>query len=692
VRLLSPLRYRLLTYNHSKPINPNHGASQSNPLTVGNLKRPQAFKNQDVAQHPRSTASLPKNTKNQSSQHGFLHPQDVLPTGTRNNHTKRNARDTISVPARLPPIPNLRRQEPQPKQQDQQPTRGRSTERKQNMSIFPKNFVDDYEETGFGLLGSQLGGSFTAPSASRRSSSRSSQKSSSSYDDSAVGAICCDVEDLASSALTNTLDEFLQDDDDAFAESADMFASSQLDMSDMLENQQYTQEQSQIGAAFMAQKQQQQQQAQAYNGQAEQSLEHDHMPAHLESLFGITANDLAVQQASASTPALPVNDPHAGAWAELLKQMTDASAAPILEANAQIPANPAVSAQSAWSDQFLAASILSTASSFFPEDQSPVCAPSSAWAKPEDEWMGPPANEAVTSDWAGPSMFASLSEVPALHAQQTNASNKLPTPRRAATHLDNSVLFPKAVAEPSSHQGNTSTVNPLIFAATPQSTPLQTVQSSFGTPRSTAAGVFKQPLPPVSASRMPSFDTTFAASVQPSPALSTFSDFSPAQNMEDTMGGGGICPSSGKVGKPATEAATPYIKMRKSRVKPGDPAEVRKYTAPSQTSRKTISSAIAKKHGIAIDALGNPVRPDGITDDEWEEMNPIRAQIQADIKREKNREAQRVSRQKRTEEMQGLQDMMMHWKQLAETLQAENDVLKKRNAQLEQSLGARGPF
>lgn len=691
----------LTSFVFSKPINPQHGASQSNPTTVGNLKRNTAFKNQDAAQHPSSSASLAKLTNKSSSHHGFLHPQDVLPTGTRNTNTKRNARTTISVPARLPPIPNLRRQEPNPnpKQQQQQPTRGRSNERKQNMSIFPKNFVDDYEETGFGLLGTQLSGSFTAPAASRRSSSRSSQKSSSSYDDSAVGAICCDVEDLGgnSSVLTNALDEFLQDDDTFAGESCDMFASNHLDMSDMLENQHFTQEQSQIGAAFMAQKQQQQQETQVYSGQAEQSLEHDHMPAHLESLFGMSANDL-VQQAMSSTSASAPVDPNAGVWADLLKQMVQVSAAPLPESNVQPSANPSVSAQSAWSDQFLAASILSTASSFFPEDQSPVCAPSSAWAKPDDEWMGPPASDAVTSNWAGPSMFASLSEVPALHAQQISAaSNTLPTPRHAGTHLDNNVLFPKAVPETSSAQGNTSTVNPLIFASTPHSTPLQTVQSSFGTPRSTAASVFKQPLPPVSASRMPSFDTnTFASSVQPSPAMSTFSDFSPAQNMEDVMGGGGICPSSGKAGKPVIEAATPYIKMRKSRVKPGDPAEVRKYTAPSQTSRKTISSAIAKKHGIAIDALGNPVRPDGITDDQWEEMNPIRAQIQADIKREKNREAQRVSRQKRTEEMQGLQDTMMHWKQLAETLQAENDMLKKRMAILEQAngsaLGACGSF
>lgn len=560
------------------------------------------------------------------------------------------------------------------------------------MSIFPKNFVDDYEETGFGLLGSQLSGHFTVPSASRRSSSRSSQKSSSSYDESAVGAICCDVEQIGnSSVITNALDEFLQDDDTFASGSTDLFASNQLDMSDMLETQHFVQEQSQIGASITAQKQQQQQETQAYSGQAEQSLEHDHMPAHLESLFGMTANDLVMQQPTAATPAPGSGAAPAGVWADLLKQMLEASAAPLAEAKAQTPANPAVSAQSAWSDQFLAASIMSTASSFFPEDQSPVCAPSSAWTKPEDEWMGAPVSDTVTSDWAGPSMFASLSEVPALHAQQIGAAARTSPMTKPASHLDNNVLFPKAVADTVSIPPSASTVNPLIFATTPHSTPLQTVQSTFGTPRSTAASVFKQPLPPVSASRMPSFDAnTLGSSVQPSPALSTFSDFSPAQLAEDVMGGAGLLPSSGKASKPLIDVATPYIKMRKSRVKPGDPAEVRKYTAPSQTSRKTISSAIAKKHGIAIDALGNPVRPEGITDEQWEEMNPIRAQIQADIKREKNREAQRVSRQKRTEEMQGLQDTMLHWKQLAESLQAENEMLKKRNAILEQAHGSVG--
>ncbi|GHJ87359.1 hypothetical protein NliqN6_3761 [Naganishia liquefaciens] len=180
------------------------------------------------------------------------------------------------------------------------------------MSIFPKNLVDDYEETGFGLLGSQLSASLTGTSASRRSSSRSSQKSSSSYDDSAVGAICCDIEHIGnSSVITDALDEFLQD-DDAFAdESSDLFASNQLDMSDMLETQHLAQEQSQIGAAFAAQKQQQQQETQAYSGRAEQSLEQDHMPAQLESLFGMSADDLMRQQSAAAissaTPALGLN-------------------------------------------------------------------------------------------------------------------------------------------------------------------------------------------------------------------------------------------------------------------------------------------------------------------------------------------------------------------------------------------------
>lgn len=492
--------------------------------------------------------------------------------------------------------------------------------------------------------------------------------------------------------ITNALDEFLQDDDTFAGESSDLFVSNQLDMSDMLETQHLVQEQSRIGAASTAQKQQQQQETQAYSGQAEQSLEHDHMPAHLESLFGMTANDLVMQQPTPSIPASGSDAAPTGVWVDLLKQMLEASAAPLAEAKAQTSANPAVSAQSAWSDQFLAASIMSTASSFFPEDQSPVCAPSSAWTKPEDEWMGAPVSDTVTSDWAGPSMFASLSEVPALHAQQSSTARTLPT-NKPSSHLDNNILFPKAVAETASVPPSASTVNPLIFATTPHSTPLQTVHSTFGTPRSTAASVFKQPLPPISASRMPSFDANkLGSSVQPSPALSTFSDFSPAQDAEDVMGGPGLLPSSGKASKPLIDVATPYIKMRKSRVKPGDPAEVRKYTAPSQTSRKTISSAIAKKHGIAIDAMGNPVRPEGITDEQWEELNPIRAQIQADIKREKNREAQRVSRQKRTEEMQGLQDTMLHWKRLAESLQAENEMLKKRNAILEQAHASAGGF
>ncbi|KAJ9113787.1 hypothetical protein QFC20_001814 [Naganishia adeliensis] len=558
------------------------------------------------------------------------------------------------------------------------------------------NFVDDYDEAGFSLVGSQLSGFYAAPSATRRSSSRSSQKSSSSYDDSAVGAICCDVEEiggLPSSVLSNALDEFLQE--DTFAdETSDLFAQNNLDMSDMLETQQHIQEQSQ---AVPETWQQHQREAQAYHDQAEQSLEHDHMPAHLGSLFGMTPTDMAAQQPSTlpCQPATQLDMSQANALADLLKQMSESSA-PMQQQPAMQSfvsnSNAAVSAQTTWSDQFLAASIMSTASSFFPEDQSPVCEPSSAWVKADDEWIGPPAAESNQGEWAGPSMFASLSEVPALHAQQSNiGSSSSAVPRSIASHLDSSVLFPKAVAESLAvAQATSSTVNPSIFANTPSSTPLQTVQSSFGTPRSTSAAVFKEPLPPVSVSRGPSFDAnSYGASVFPSPALSMSSDFSPSQRLEDTMASGSICPSSGKVSKPpADNADAPYLKMRKSRVKPGDPAEVRKYTAPSQTSRKTISSAIAKKHGISIDALGNPVRPDGVSDEQWEEMNPIRAQIQADIKREKNREAQRVSRQKRQEEMQGLQDNMMHWKQLAESLQAENEALRRSNASLHEQLNS----
>lgn len=556
------------------------------------------------------------------------------------------------------------------------------------MSIFPKNFVDDYDEAGFSLVGSQLSGFYAAPSAARRSSSRSSQKSSSSYDDSAVGAICCDVEEtggLASSVFSNALDEFLQE--DTFAdESSDLFAQNELDMSNMLETQQHIQEQS---PTVPAPWQQQQREAQ---GQAEQSLEHDHMPEHLGSLFGMTPNDLAAQQPSApSRSATQLDMSQADALAILLKQMSDSS--PPLNQQSAGNSNPAVSAQTTWSDQFLAASIMSTASSFFPEDQSPICEPSSAWVKADDEWVGPPAAE-TSQEWAGPSMFASLSQVPALHAQQQRrgiAPSTSAAARPVASHLDSSVLFPKAVAESLAiTQAASSTVNPLIFANTPLSTPLQTVQSSFGTPRSTAAAIFKEPLPPVAVSRVPSFDVnSHAASVFPSPALTVSSDFSPAQHFEDSLAPGFLCPSSGKALKPTTDGVeTPYIKMRKSRVKPGDPAEVRKYTAPSQTSRKTISSAIAKKHGISIDALGNPVRPDGVTDEQWEEMNPIRAQIQADIKREKNREAQRVSRQKRQEEMQGLQDNMLYWKQLAESREAENEALRKSIAALQEQVNA----
>jgi hypothetical protein len=656
----------------SKPINPQPGASHSEHDLVNTI---------DVEQQPRSSTFLQNKNKNPSSQHGFRQPHDVLPTGTnqltRNPNRKHQARVNISVPARLPPPPNLRRQQVLPAQE---PTRGRTLERKQDMSIFPKNFVDDYDEAGFSLVGSQLNGFYAAPSATRRSSSRSSQKSSSSYDDSAVGAICCDFEDsgaLASSVLTNALDEFLQE--DTFAdESSDFFAPNSLDMTDMLETQRHKQEQPQAASAPWQQQN---------HGQAEQSLEHDHMPEHLGSLFGMTSTDLATQQPSApSQPSTQLDMSQANALAVLLKQMSESSAPMNQQPAALGNSNPAVSAQTTWSDQFLAASIMSTASSFFPEDQSPVCEPSSAWVKADDEWVG--AAEPQQGEWAGPSMFASLSEVPALHAQQNGiASSSSAVPRSIASHLDSSVLFPKAVAESLAiAQATSSTVNPSIFANTPSSTPLQTVQSSFGTPRSAAAAVFKEPLPPVS--RVPSFDVhAYGTSVFPSPALSMSSDFSPLQRLEDTLGPGALCPSSGKAPKQTSDSTdAPYLKMRKSRVKPGDPAEVRKYTAPSQTSRKTISSAIAKKHGIAIDALGNPVRPDGVTDEQWEEMNPIRAQIQADIKREKNREAQRVSRQKRQEEIQGLHDTMSYWKKLAESLQAENEALKRSNASLNEQL------
>lgn len=422
------------------------------------------------------------------------------------------------------------------------------------------------------------------------------------------------------------------------------------------------------------------------------------MPEHLGSLFGMTSTDLAPPQAP-PLPETQLDLSHSSALADLLKQMSESSAPmhqqPAIQQLAS-GGNPAASAQTTWSDQFLAASIMSTASSFFPEDQSPVVEPSSAWVKADDEWIGPSPAEPTKAEWAGPSMFASLSEVPALHARQSgSASNSSVQPRAIASHLNSNVLFPKAVAESSATtaQVATSTVNPSIFANTPLSTPLQTVQSSFGTPRSSLGAVFKEPLPPASVSRVPSYDANSFASVFPSPALSASSDFSPLQRTDDTLAAGGVCPSSGKAPKLSTEGTSaPYIKMRKSRVKPGDPAEVRKYTAPSQTSRKTISSAIAKKHGISIDALGNPIRPDRVTDEEWEEMNPIRAQIQADIKREKNREAQRVSRQKRQEEMQGLQDTMMHWKRLAESLQAENEVLKSNNASLQEQVNAAAAY
>ncbi|KAJ9098637.1 hypothetical protein QFC21_004285 [Naganishia friedmannii] len=565
------------------------------------------------------------------------------------------------------------------------------------MSIFPKNFVDDYDEAALGGLdlGLPLNGqqSIHPP---RRSSSRSSQKSSSSYDDASVGAICCEYDQgLAPSSIqSNPLDEFLQESDDVFDhEASDFFDAHAMNMSAVLEDQQrQQQEQCQIQETT-EQQQQQQQEARAFNGQSEQSLEHDHIPGHLVSLFGISPAEMNVNRPDQLASNNPLGfDPSCipAEWMSLLQECTKpqfgSSAVQPVTQQATSFGNAMASAQTSTSDQILQ-SIMSTASSFFPEDQSPFCAPSSVVvAKADEIWAG--SGEDASAQWDGPSMFASLSDVPALHAQQTsrNLAN-FGVPQPVPSHLDSNVMFPKALVDSASAilaVASGSTINPSIFSNTPAQTPAQILQSSFGTPRSVSAAVFKEPLPPASVARMPSFDA--AANVLPSPALTSLTDFSPLEPIDDAFGQSAA--SFGKFMPPTGPHGTaPYTKQkqRKTRVKPGDPPESRNYTAPSQTSRKVISTAIAKKYGYEVDALGNPIRPDNMTDEQWAELSKQNALDQAEEKRKRNREAQRSSREKRQREFDALQEELEQWRQHAQTLAAENALLKQ---QLQQTRGA----
>lgn len=563
------------------------------------------------------------------------------------------------------------------------------------MSIFPKNFVDDYDETALGgldlglLLKSQQ--STQTP---RRSSSRSSQKSSSSYDDAAVGAICCEDDQglLPSSTQSDPLDEFLQESDDAFDHQAsDFFDVHAMNMSAVLENQQRQQhEQCQI-QQVTEQQHQQQQETRAFNGQSEQSLEHDHIPGQLVSLFGISAAEMNVdrpQQHAFNSLGFDASSIPAE-WMSLIEECTKPQSGSSLQPANHPPSsfsNAMASAQTSTSDQILQ-SIMSTASSFFPEDQSPFCAPSSVVAAKADEiWSG--SGDDALAQWDGPSMFASLSDVPALHAQQTagNAA-AFSVPQAVPSHLDSNVMFPKALVDsisvPPATAASASTINPSILSNTPSQTPAQTLQSSFGTPRSVSAAVFKEPLPPAPVARVPSFDA--AANVLPSPALTSLTDFSPLEPIDDTFGQSAA--SFGRFMQPlGTHGTAPYTKQkqRKTRVKPGDPPESRNYTAPSQTSRKVISTAIAKKYGYEVDAFGNPIRPDNMTDEQWAELSKQNALDQAEEKRKRNREAQRSSREKRQREFDALQEELELWRQHARTLAAENALLKQ---QLQQNRG-----
>ncbi|KAJ9106858.1 hypothetical protein QFC19_002987 [Naganishia cerealis] len=553
------------------------------------------------------------------------------------------------------------------------------------MSIFPKNFVDDYDEAALGGLDmGYLNGQQSIPPP-RRSSSRSSQKSSSSYDDAAVGAICCEFDQgfPSSSVQSNALDEFLQDSDDVFDNQAiDLFDSDPMNMSAVLQDQERKQqEQCHIEAASV----QLQQETRAFNGQSEQSLEHDHIPGHLVSLFGMSSADMNINRPHQSKSSSLGFDA-SSIPAELMSLLKDCEKSQ--STNQFQPAmqhsnnfgNLVASAQTSTSDQILQ-SIMSTASSFFPEDQSPFCAPSSVVAAKADEiWTG--STDEAGVEWSGPSMFASLSDVPALHAQQSS-NNVSAVP----SHLDSSVMFPKALVDSvttlSAATNSTSTINPSILTNTPSQTPLQTVRSSFGTPRSAPEAVFKEPLPPISISRVPSFD---AANILPSPALTTVTDFSPLETVDDAFGQsiasfGKVMQSSG------THGTAPYLKhkQRKTRVKPGDPPESRTYTAPSQTSRKIISTAIAKKHGYEVDAFGNPIRPDSVTDEQWAEMTQANAFDQAEEKRKRNREAQRSSREKRQREFDAVHEEKEQWKQYAHNLEAEVSLLKKQLKAMEAS-------
>lgn len=678
------IQFTHLFFFFSKPI--NSGASQHNQQHVGNLKRNPAIKPSDNEQQPSSSAPLHNfnNFVKPTSQHGFRHPQDVFPSGhTPKSNTKQRS-NTISVPNRLPPPPILRH------------TRGRTIVRNQDMSIFPKNFVDDYDEAALGGL--ELGllvNSQQSIHPPRRSSSRSSQKSSSSYDDAAVGAICCEYDQglPPSSVQSNPLDEFLQEPDDVFDNQAsDFFDAHAMNMSAMLESQQrQQQEQCQIQEAT-DQQHQQQQETHAFNGQSEQSLEHNNIADHLASLFGISSAEMSINRPDQLAPnslGFDVSTIPAELMS-LLQDCTKQQPGSLKQPAIQQPTsltNASASAQTSTSDQILQ-SIMSTASSFFPEDQSPFCAPSNVVAAKADEiWVG--SSDDASAQWDGPSMFASLSDVPALHAQQTAAGvANFGVSRDVPSHLDSTVMFPKAlidsVSPPTAAVVSASTINPSILSNTPSQTPAQSLQSSFGTPRSVSGAVFKEPLPPATVTRVPSFD---AANVLPSPALTSLTDFSPLETIDDTFGQSSA--SFGKFVPPAgIHGIAPYTKQkqRKTRVKPGDPPESRNYTAPSQTSRKVISTAIAKKYGYEVDAFGNPIRPDNMTDEQWAELSKQNALDQAEEKRKRNREAQRSSREKRQREFDALQEELEQWRQHAQTLAAENALLKQ---QLQSMNGAR---
>ncbi|KAJ9122484.1 hypothetical protein QFC22_001912 [Naganishia vaughanmartiniae] len=598
---------------------------------------------------------------------------DVFPIGHLTNSIAKQRSNTISVPNRLPPPPILRH------------TRGRTTSRKQDMSIFPKNFVDDYDEAAPGGLDLGFLNSQQSIHPPRRSSSRSSQKSSSSYDDAAVGAICCEYDQgfLPSSIQSNPLDEFLQESDDMFDhEASDFFDAHAMNMSAVLEDQQRQQQEQCQTRQATEQQHQQQQETRAFNGQSEQSLEHDHIPGHLVSLFGISSAEMDVHrsdQPASNSLGFDMSSIPAELMS-LLQECSKPQSTSNLQPGMQQLTNfgKIASAQTSTSDQILQ-SIMSTASSFFPEDQSPFCAPSSVVAAKADEiWAG--SSDDASAQWDGPSMFASLSDVPALHAQQTagNVAN-FGVAQPVSSHLDSSVMFPKALVESvtaSVGVVSASTINPSILSNTPTQTPAQILQSSFGTPRSASSAVFKEPLPPTSVSCVPSFE---AANVLPSPALTSLTDFSPLEPIDDTFG-----QSSASFGRfmPPTgiHGTAPYSKQkqRKTRVKPGDPPESRNYTAPSQTSRKVISTAIAKKYGYEVDALGNPIRPDNMTDEQWAELSKQNALDQAEEKRKRNREAQRSSREKRQREFDALQEELEQWRQHAQTLAAENSLLKQQ--------------